>query len=53
MCVQLVAIEGPGVSPVKIGLMGVAHLFISAPYINRVFLLGMAYWLFLLFQHLL
>lgn len=46
MCVQIVAIEGYNVSPVKVGLMALSPLIfiLSTPYISRAFIWGMAYW---------
>lgn len=52
MCIQIVAIEGYGISPVKVVLMGLAPLFFifKVPFVNSALLWGMLYWLFCYFS---
>ena len=52
MCVQIVAIEGYGVSPLKVGLMALAPLvfLLKTPYISKALLLGALYWLICYFS---
>lgn len=54
-CVQIVSIEGYGISPVKVGLMGIAPLIFvfKTPYVNKALLWGSAYWTMCYFSALL
>ncbi len=47
LCVQMVAVEGYGVSPVKVGVMALAPLlfFLKTPYVSKALFWGMGYWL--------
>ncbi len=51
LCIQFVAIEGYGVSPVKVGVMALASfLFIlKTPYVSKALLWGLVYWLIVYF----
>lgn len=54
MCVQIVSIEGYGVSPIKVGLMALAPLIfiLKTPYISKALLLGILYWIICCFSAL-
>ena len=54
MCIQLVAIEGYGVSPIKIALMGVAPLvfIFKTPYFSKALIWGILYWVVCFFSAL-
>lgn len=51
MCVQIVSVEGYGVSPLKVAVMAIAPLLFLfvVPYISRVFIWGVAYYCIVLF----
>lgn len=55
LCTQLVAIEGYGISPLKVGLMGLAPLvlLLKVPYTSKALVFGMLFWMTCYFDALL
>ena len=46
MCIQFVPLEGYGISPIKVGLMGFSVLifFLKVPYFSKALIWGLLYW---------
>ena len=46
MCIQFVLLEGNGISPVKVALMGLSVLifFLKVPYFSKALIWGLLYW---------
>ena len=46
MCIQFVPLEGYGISPVKVALMGLSVLifFLKVPYFSKALIWGLLYW---------